>query len=91
MVSERFLKEQQELGKIGGVGVTVQLDESKFGRRKYNKGRRTEGHWVLGMIADGSEDLRLILCPNNKRNAKQLLPIIEQYVEKGMHLCFIRY
>ena len=58
MASDRFLKEQESLGKIGGPGITVQLDESKFGKRKYNKGRRTEGHWVLGMIAEGSEDLR---------------------------------
>lgn len=59
------------------------LDESKFGKRKYNKGRRTEGHWVLGMIADGSEDLRLVLCPNNKRGAAELLPIIQQHIEPG--------
>jgi transposase-like protein len=82
-VSDRFLKEQESRGKIGGIGITVQLDESKFGKRKYNKGRRTEGHWVLGMIADGSEDLRLVLCPNNKRTATELLPIIEKYIEPG--------
>ncbi|CAH2095711.1 unnamed protein product [Euphydryas editha] len=45
-------------GKIGGPGKIFQIDESKFGKRKYNKGRHIEGHWVLGMIEDGSEDLR---------------------------------
>jgi transposase-like protein len=80
---EHFLDQQWQRGKIGGVGVTVQLDESKFGKRKYNHGRRTEGHWMLGMIADGSNDLRLILCPNNKRGANELLPIIQKHVEPG--------
>lgn len=82
-VTERFLEEQERLGKIGGPGISVQLDESKFGKRKFNKGRRTEGHWVLGAIADGSDDLRLILCSNNKRSAAELLPIIEKYIEPG--------
>ena len=35
---------------IGGPGVEIEIDidESKFGRRKYNRGRVVDGHWVLG-------------------------------------------
>ncbi|KCZ77845.1 hypothetical protein H311_01137, partial [Anncaliia algerae PRA109] len=36
--------------KIGGPGIQVQLDESKFGKRKYNRGRRIEGVWVFGGV-----------------------------------------
>ncbi|CAK1590987.1 unnamed protein product [Parnassius mnemosyne] len=54
---------QKNMGKIGGPGKVVQIDESKFGKGKYNKGRHIEGHWVLGLIEDGSEDLRLEVCP----------------------------
>ncbi|XP_047526406.1 uncharacterized protein LOC125063808 [Pieris napi] len=73
----------QAVGKIGGPGKIVQIDESKFGKRKYNRGRHIEGYWVLGMIEDKSEDLRLEVCPNNIRSADILLPLIQKHVEVG--------
>ncbi|XP_050339167.1 uncharacterized protein LOC126765600, partial [Bactrocera neohumeralis] len=79
-----FQLDQQEFkGKIGGPGKVVQIDESKFGKRKYNKGRRVEGHWVLGMIEDGSEDLRLEVCLDNVRSAEVLIPLIRKNVLEG--------
>ncbi|CAK1597792.1 unnamed protein product [Parnassius mnemosyne] len=76
-------KQNQFTGKIGGPGKIVQIDESKFGKRKYNKGRHIEGHWVLGMIEDGSEDLRLEVCPDNIRSAEVLVPLIQRHVAAG--------
>ena len=35
---------------LGGPGVVVELDEAKFGKRKYHKGNYREGMWVLGAI-----------------------------------------
>ncbi|XP_046971060.1 uncharacterized protein LOC124538102 [Vanessa cardui] len=77
------LEKQTFKGKIGGPGKIVQIDESKFGKRKYNKGRHIEGHWVLGMIEDGSEDLRLEVCPENIRSADVLVPLIKKHVAEG--------
>ncbi|CAG4920008.1 unnamed protein product [Colias eurytheme] len=77
------LENQQERPKIGGPGKVVQLDESKFGRRKYNRGRRVEGHWVLGMVDDETNELRLEVCPNNERSAEVLIPLIKKHVAEG--------
>ena len=68
---------------IGGPGLTVEVDESKFGRRKYNKGRLVEGQWVLGGICRETKDVFLAVCPDNKRDAPTLLDIIERHVTKS--------
>ena len=36
--------------RIGGNNAIVEIDESKFGRRKYNRGHRVEGVWVVGAV-----------------------------------------
>ena len=33
---------------IGGNGIEVEIDESKFGKRKYYRGHRVEGQWIFG-------------------------------------------
>jgi len=66
----------------GCTGLTVETDESKFGKRKYNKGRLVEGQWVVGGICRETGDVFLAVCPNNKRDAETLLDIIERHVDK---------
>ncbi|KAF8789568.1 Replication-associated protein like [Argiope bruennichi] len=36
--------------KVGGSGVTVEIDESKFGKRKFNREKHVEGKWVFGGV-----------------------------------------
>ena len=40
---------------IGGVNVVVEIDESKFGKRKFNKGKRVNGKWVFGGLKERVE------------------------------------
>lgn len=61
---------------IGGPGHTVEIDEMKLGRRKYERGRVVEGSWILGLIDVETNELRLEICPDNKRDADTLLTLI---------------
>jgi len=42
---------------IGSQGCTVKIDESKFGKGKYNKEKYMEGQWVVGGICRESGDI----------------------------------
>lgn len=91
------------LGKLGGEGKRVQVDESLFrGRRKYHRGRfllgdvdaetesdrslrranygtRVNGPWVVGLVEEGSERLRMFIV--EKRDSQTLNSIILENVE----------
>ena len=67
--------------KIGGPNIEVEIDESKFGRRKYNRGRYSEGHWVFGGIKRVTGESFLVEV--EKRDAATLIPIIEEYIQPG--------
>ncbi len=75
---EVTLLEKEE--KIGGPGKTVQIDENKFGKRKYHRGHKVEGQWVFGGI---EEETRSFMVAVEKRDEKTLLPIIQQHIAEG--------
>ncbi|CAB3996646.1 Hypothetical predicted protein [Paramuricea clavata] len=66
--------------KIGGQGKTVQIDESKFGKRKYHRGHKVEGQWVFRGI---EESRRSFMVTVEKRDQKTLLPLIHHHIAKG--------
>ncbi|KFM62518.1 hypothetical protein X975_17148, partial [Stegodyphus mimosarum] len=39
---------------IGGKGVIVEVDESKFGKMKYARGKHVDDYWVIGGIERGT-------------------------------------
>ena len=67
--------------RIGGEGVIVEIDESLFARRKYNRGRVVEQQWIFG--GWDRESKRGFLIPVPDRRAETLLPIIEEYILPG--------
>lgn len=68
---------------LGGPGKIVEVDEAKFGKRKFNKGAYREGVWVLGGVDRETGQCFLAPCPDNKRGAPTLLPIIQHWILPG--------
>ena len=66
---------------IGGPGKTVEIDESKFGKRKNNKGRIVDGQWIFGGIC--RETKQLFLVSVEKRDKATLLLIIKERIKQG--------
>jgi transposase-like protein len=68
--------------KIEGDGTIVEVDEYKFGLRKYHRGRRVEGVWVLDAV-ERTIQRRIFLIPVINRKSTTLLPIFKKYVCNG--------
>lgn len=66
---------------IGGENIVVEIDESKFGKRKYNKGHKVDGVWVVGMV-ERTKDRNIILFAVKKRNGATLNSLITKFVKK---------
>jgi len=67
--------------KIGGPKKTVEIDESKFGRRKHHGGHPVKGQWVLGGIERESCKTFLVQVPD--RTADTLMAVINAWLEPG--------
>lgn len=52
---------------IGGKGLTVEIDESCFSRRKYNRGRTYPQQWVFGGICRETKECFLYTVPDRTR------------------------
>ena len=61
----------------------MEIDDSKFGKRKYNRdrGRRVDGCCVFGGIERGSDKMFLSIVGN--RSAATRIPIIQKYIKVG--------
>ena len=68
-------------GPIGGRGKTVEIDECKFGKMKYHRGRAIEGKWVFGGICRQTK--ACFLVPVERRDKDTLLPIIRSHILPG--------
>jgi transposase-like protein len=73
---------EEEDVRIGGPGIIVEVDESKFGRRKYNRGHRVAGAWVLGGI-EITEAAKFFVKVISWRDAETLLDCLSRYILTG--------
>jgi hypothetical protein len=61
-----------EISMIGGEG---KIDESKFGKRNYNRGKGVDGRWVVGGVERGSN--KCFLRVVEQRDKDTLVSIIK--------------
>lgn len=69
-------------GMIGGDGIIVEVDESKLCKRKYNRGHRVVGAWVVGGV-ERTEERRVFIERVQDRSAETLRDIIARNVAQG--------
>jgi transposase-like protein len=67
---------------IGGNDVIVQVDESKFGKRKYHKGHHVDGVWILGMI-EKTEKRRIKLVMVDDRSSETIMQKLKESVQQN--------
>ena len=72
--------EQSE--QIGGNGVEVEIDESKFGKRKYHYSHKVEDQWVFGGCEKNNKH-KIFMIPVHNRKATTLLPLIKKWIAPG--------
>ena len=64
---------------IGGPGIIVEIDESKFGKVKYQRGHKVEGVWVFGMVERTSER-QIVLVKVDDRKRVTLEALLKKHV-----------
>jgi transposase-like protein len=79
-----YVSENNErIGGFDGDGLPkiVEIDESLFFRRKYNRGRQTSGQWYVGGVERGTK--RAFLVPVVNRSALTMTHVILNNVAPG--------
>ena len=76
-IRELIAEDIKTYGKLGGPRKIVEIDEAKFGKRKYSRGRLVDGSWVIGGggITNGASSQCVLItsaaklhsCPTSNR------------------------
>ncbi|CAB9504074.1 Inherit from opiNOG: protein Hydra magnipapillata [Seminavis robusta] len=82
MAQEIVVSQPHQNNMIGGNNIIVEIDESKFAKRKYHRGRRVKGSWVLGMV-ERTQQRRMVLLVVADRTRKTLEHAIMTFVHPG--------
>lgn len=67
---------------IGGANVIVEIDETKMGKRKYHRGHRVDGVWVIAGV-ERTPEKRIFAVEVENRNAATIIEIIRKHVHPG--------
>src|SRR5271167_4007277 len=64
---------------IGGPGIIIKVDESKFGKRKYHRGHRVDGVWVIGGVERSSSRGMFVEVVEN-RSAATIIEVLSRHI-----------
>ena len=83
---EWIVRHPVELGGLDddGYPIEVEIDESKFFHRKYQRGEWREGHWVFGAVERGSN--KCLLTEVEDRRAATLERIVQRWILPGTRI-----
>ncbi|KAG0438478.1 hypothetical protein DMUE_3065 [Dictyocoela muelleri] len=83
IISEHMVTTNVKIGGYRGNSTTkiVEIDESLFFKRKYNRGRLVEGQWYVGGVERGTN--RSFIVPVFDRSAETMARIIMNNVLPG--------
>lgn len=86
IICESIALNNEMLGGINedGSSKIVEIDESLFFKRKYNRGRIQNGQWFVGGIERNSR--KCFIVPVENRNAITMLNIIQENVLPGTRI-----
>lgn len=67
---------------IGGLDIEIEVDETKIGKRKNNRGHRVEGAWVVAGI-ERTTERRVFAEVVQDRTADTIESVIMRHVASG--------
>jgi transposase-like protein len=67
---------------IGGDGIIVEVDESKFGKRKHNRGHAIAGAWVIGGVERTAEQ-RFFVQVVERRDSLTIVDVLSRHIAPG--------
>ena len=73
-----------KFNKIGEGNAIIEINESKFGRRKYNKGYRVEGVWVVCVVDRNTK--RIVPRHIEKKDTLILTTFCKKYIKRNNYL-----
>ena len=68
-----------------GNRIIVEVDESKFGKRKSHRGHRVEGVWVVGGV-ERTPERKVFLTTVEDRKKDTLHLILGNYIKEGSEI-----
>ena len=71
---------------IGGPGIVVEVDETKMGKRKYNRGHRVDGAWVIVGVEVGTSERGVFAEVVVDRSAETIAGVLERHIAEGSTL-----